>query len=79
MPHECRPRCLQRTHTTHRASPAPRSPDAWHAPPPPRCLYLRTPRGLSSPRVLSPDPVTTPSLGECVRGGARPHCPRTPC
>jgi hypothetical protein len=75
MPHDCRPRCLQRTRTTHRAS---RSPDAWHAPPPACCPCLHAPRGLSSPCVLSPDPVTTPGcpvLGECVRGGARPHCP----
>eukprot|EP00966_Prymnesium_polylepis_P156572 3617596-Prymnesium_polylepis.1 len=68
MPHECRPRyCLQRTRTTHRVSPAPSSPDAWHAPPPARCPCLRAPRGPSSPRVHSPDPVTTP--GRPVLGG----------
>ena len=81
MPHDCRPRCLQRTRTTHRVSPPPPSPDAWHAPPPACCPCLHAPRGLSSPCVLSPDPVTTPGcpvLGECVRGGARPHCHRTP-
>ena len=78
MPHDCHPRCLQRTRTTHRVSPPPPSPDAWHAPPPACCPCLHEPRGLSSPCVLSPDPVTTPGcpvLGECVRGGARPHCP----
>eukprot|EP00966_Prymnesium_polylepis_P307976 7117398-Prymnesium_polylepis.1 len=60
MPHECRPRCLQRTRITHRVSPPPRSPDARHAPPPARCPHLSMQPGLSSPRVLSPDPVTTP-------------------
>ena len=53
-----------------------------HHTPPYRCPHHRTPPGLGSPRMLSPDPVTTPGcpvLGGCVWGGARPHCPRTPC
>eukprot|EP00966_Prymnesium_polylepis_P052167 1207672-Prymnesium_polylepis.1 len=38
-------------------------------------------RPASAPRQSRP-PVTTPGcpvLGVCVWGGARPHCPRTPC
>eukprot|EP00966_Prymnesium_polylepis_P191203 4431730-Prymnesium_polylepis.1 len=68
MSHDCHPRRLQRTSMTHRVSPPPRSPDARHAPPPACCPYLCTTPGLSSPRVLSPDPETTPGcpvLGEC--------------
>ena len=79
MPHECCPCCLQRTRATHRVSPPPRSPDARCAPPPARCLYPRPPRGLHSPCVLSPDPVTTlgyPVPGGCVRGGRQTAPPR---
>ena len=67
-----------------RMSHRPRAPLAPGMPR--RLLAARTPvcsmqPGLSPPRVLSPDPVTTPGcpvLGECVRGGARLHCPRPP-
>ena len=67
-----------------RMSRRPRAPLAPGMPR--RLLAARTPvcsmqPGLRPPRVLSPDPVTTPGcpvLGECVRGGARRHCPCTP-
>eukprot|EP00966_Prymnesium_polylepis_P176515 4086088-Prymnesium_polylepis.1 len=39
----------------------------------------RPPRGLHSPCVLSPDPITTPGcpvLGGCVRGGRQTALPR---
>eukprot|EP00966_Prymnesium_polylepis_P131285 3036228-Prymnesium_polylepis.1 len=65
MPHDCRPR---RTSTTQRVPPPPCPPGAWHDPPFARCPLLRMQPGLSPPRVLSPDPVTTPGcpvLGEC--------------
>eukprot|EP00966_Prymnesium_polylepis_P026705 616830-Prymnesium_polylepis.1 len=63
----------QRRRARRTVSPLPRAPPTPNTPRRrPRCPYLRMPRGLSSPRVLRPDPVTTPGcpvLGECVRGG----------
>eukprot|EP00966_Prymnesium_polylepis_P273405 6316225-Prymnesium_polylepis.1 len=53
MPHDCHPRCLQRTSPTHRVSPPPRSPDAC-AGMPRRRLAARTfaCRPASATRVL---------------------------
>eukprot|EP00966_Prymnesium_polylepis_P003499 80391-Prymnesium_polylepis.1 len=79
MPHECSPRSLQRTCTTHRVIPPPHSPGARYTP-------AASPVPAPSPAPRPPLPVCAqsrprddpgvrgcPVPGGCVRGGTGPH------
>ena len=76
MPHDCRPRCPQRTRTPQKVPPPTSPPGAWHAPPPARRPHSRVqhaawpppaPCAQSRPRD---DPGVPRSRG--MRAGGRP-------